>query len=87
MTALRITSHSLIPFQNVSKDHHHTSPLEPSATIMFTEETYHRLRGCSVSGTLLRAAPSSMKNEERRRDARKPGRHEIMVMEGEKRVR
>ncbi|KAG7220314.1 hypothetical protein INR49_010148 [Caranx melampygus] len=42
-----------------------------------TGTSYHRLRGCSVSGTLRRAAPSSMKKADRRRDARKPGRHKI----------
>lgn len=69
-------------FQNLSNDHHDTSSTEPSATLLFTEESYHRLRCWSVSGMLLSAAPTSMKNAERRRDALKPGRHET----GEKRV-
>lgn len=82
MTAMRITSHSLPPFQNLLKDHHCTDPLEPS--IMFTEESYHRLRRSSGSGTLLIAAPISMKNAARRRDARKPGRHTMGWWEGRK---
>lgn len=77
MSALKITSHSLPPFQSLSKDPHHTGPVEPSAGITFTEESYHRLRCSSVSGTLLRTAPSSMRNPERRRDARRPGGHMI----------
>lgn len=82
MTAMRITSHSLPPFQNLLKDHHCTDPLEPS--IMFREESYHRLRRSSGSGTLLIAAPISMKNAARRRDARKPGRHTMGWWKGRK---
>lgn len=58
-----------------------------SATLMLTEESYHRLRGCSVSGMLLRAAPSSMKNAESRRDARKPESHRKWSWSGRKKLR
>lgn len=42
---------------------------------VYREESYHRLRGCCVSGMLRSADPSSMNNVERRRDARKPATH------------
>lgn len=75
MTAVRLVSHFTPPFQNLSNDHHHTCLVSPSATLIFTRASYHRLRGWAVSGMLLRAAPSSMKTVERRRDARKPEIH------------
>lgn len=46
--------------------------LEPSISIK--DDSYHRLIFKSVSGTLLKAEPSSMNSAESRRDDRRPGR-------------
>lgn len=77
-TAVQLMSHFAPPFQNLSNDHHHTCIVPPSATLIFTQASYHRLKGWPVSGILLRAAPSTMKRVERRRDARKPGIHNTL---------
>lgn len=76
ITAVQLMSHFAPPFQNLSNDHHHTCIVPPSATL--TRASYHRLKGWPVSGILLRAAPSTMKRVERRRDARKPGIHNTL---------
>lgn len=58
--------------------------LEPSISI--EEDSYHRLIFKSVSGTLLKAEPSSMNSAESRRDDRRPGRqrkNKTWVMEEE----
>lgn len=54
------------------------------ASIMIKEGSYHRLRFKSASGMLRKAAPSSIKSAESRRDGRRPARpkKEIKVGEG-----
>lgn len=52
---------------------YHKTLLE-EASITIREESYHRLRFKSASGMLLKAAPSSMKKAESRRDGRRPAR-------------